>query len=108
MYTTADLIAATNALAGNTTATLAAPAAALPLVQYLTPDQWAGVTNGMSPDGLAALAALASSQGGLTPAGLGANAPGPVGNLIESDGKTLSGVSLTANNFPGTWADGSN
>jgi hypothetical protein len=38
---------------------------------------------------------------------LGFQIPGPIGNLLEPDGRTPSGVSLTASNFPGAWGNGS-
>jgi hypothetical protein len=38
---------------------------------------------------------------------LGNQVPGPIANLLLPDGKTASGVSLTASNFPGSYGNGS-
>jgi hypothetical protein len=58
-------MALTNSLTGKTSAGLAG---VLPPVQYLSPAQWAAVTNGMGPVDLAELANLSAGGGALSPA----------------------------------------
>ena len=50
--TTADIIAMTNALAAKTTTTTTTTITPISVVQYLTPSEWAAVTNGINPGDL--------------------------------------------------------
>jgi hypothetical protein len=92
VYTTADLIALTNSLTGNTTAGLAG---VLPPVQYLSPAEWAAVTNGMGPGGLAELANLSPQGGALSPAAVAAINAGLTTNDVAAIAATAAQVLAT-------------